>query len=183
MEEKSFVMFLKNVKGRFPELWWFTCIYIFGILICAFVVKSTITPFFVFGMYSFPAKDQKHYQTFSLLINGKDLFQYNYPKEKRDILVNNCIRYISIRDNNFTDERSKTLINKSRGMISSAVLRKLFSYPKLNDKEFSNWIYRYSAIDETKIKSLRLVKVTVAFDENGHPNLLSKKTVFDFLYQ
>ncbi len=171
-------LFLIKVRKEWPALYWFSLVYILGVLICAFIIKSTVTPFFVFPMYSFVEKPTPIYESGIIEINGYPLAKYNFPKEKEDIIVVNYLRYIHLKHKPYNDMKSMYL-NKLAKLIgqkkATDLYEKLFTYPDLNDINFGAWLKRYLEKNNSmNIFSIKIYRTTLEYTKNGEVKVLNK---------
>src|SRR6476661_1729945 len=100
----NFKEFLLYVKITWPTFFYFTLFFVIMTLISGFIVGQSITPFYVYQMYSQSLKKQKLYSSFAIEVNGKNFNIYKLDKERRDLIYYNFNRYVNLKENNGHDK-------------------------------------------------------------------------------
>lgn len=181
MNFKSFLCFVK-VKWRM--FYYFTLFFIIMTLISGFIVGQSITPFYVYQMYSQSLKPQKNYSSFEIEVNGEYLDLYKLRKERADIIYYNFDRYISLKSNGGHDKYFYKLKELDRyKVIPDFVYNKILTIDVSDENRNKLWLHNLLAFSyKEKINTLRIYETLYSFDYKNNVKLLNKTEIDYFVY-
>jgi len=170
--------YLNYCYVHFRFLFWMICFIFLGSMFTAFVTSYTIWPFFSYSMYSYAEKDQPHYTSVELEINGKPFHFYNeFPVSKAACIENAANNYIFLKTHGFSDKFVFKLKEK-RNIKLPTFLDPIFVYHELDDQKIALWLKNYiESGSNFKVRSIKLNEISIAFAPRAVIN--SRKLIFD----
>ena len=180
----NFIDFLSFVKNKWAKFYYFTVFFTIMTLTSAFIVGQSITPFYVFQMYSQSLSTQNTYVSFNIEINGKKFNIYNLSKERRDVVFYNFKRYIQLKENNGYDKYYLKLKQIDKYSIVPNFIYNQILFVDISDTEKNKkWLLNLLFFDyDEKIVSIKIDKVEYYFDSNNKVEIYSRTPIDYFLY-
>ena len=149
--------------------------------VVANLMKTEITPVFIWGMYSEKEAPAPDYRVLKVVINDSIPLDYSsdYPDATRFYLLSPLSYYWSIAENNGTDPE-ETYYRKKLGKyfnLLNGVKGDLFN-DSLNTASFMKWYSNYlEAATRTRINKLEVNILKLAYDGEGQPEVEQESTL------
>lgn len=167
-----FVKFLKIAKDEWKAFYYFTLLFVIGTLICAFIIVQTITPFFVFQMYSQTMPETRSYASYKLVINHKVFNTYQLSKEQGDILRTHLDRYLFLIDNDFKDKYYFKLKERTGGLVPDQIYSSILDFRDFKNVNLKDWLANFLKVNTSAtLESAEIYKVEYVFNKEGFPEL------------
>jgi hypothetical protein len=185
MSSKLKKLFLYQIYHQWRALFYVCCILILGTLTSAFIIGQSVTPFYVFQMYSQPFPKVDDGNTARIYVNGKELNTFLLYQETGDIIRSNMNGAAFLRETEYKDKYYFKLKEVGIGkFIPEICYQKILSYKKQPDEVYANWLKNYlqSFIAED-IKSLALTNQYYQYNQDGKPLVINEVPVFKFTYE
>lgn len=177
----NFKFFLLYVKVKWTAFYYFIIFFVIMTLICGFIVGQSITPFYVYQMYSQVLNRQKLYDSFDIEVNGEDYNPYKLTKERRDIIYYNFSRYIYLKEHNGHDKYFFKLKEIDKyNWVPNFAYNRLLTLDLNNSKE---WLKSLIAFDfKEKITIINIYKIQYFYDSNHNVRVYSRVKIDSFQY-
>lgn len=173
----NFRIYLKELKLKWIIFYYFNIIFVLGALISAFLIKQSVFPFYIYGMYSFRAPNGAVMDNITIEINNKELNTFSFLKGKGDLIRSNIDRYKFLRSNNYKDKYYDELNPTVGRVLPHKYYNEIFSYENL-DYEFMIWLKLFLE-NETKFKIKQLSIYSQNFVvKNFKPTQKNKVLIF-----
>lgn len=185
MEFSKKQLFLVKAYKVWP-LYFFICvIFIVGTLVSAFIIGQSVTPFYVYQMYSQPIEGSNNGTFISYYINDKKLNTFNLYQETGDIIRCNTDRFFYLKANNHKDKYFQKLRENGLGkLIPDLFFDRVLSVEETNDKQYAIWFKNYlSKFLTQKINSITLKQLYYSYNEKGELIPLKEKVIIKFNYE
>jgi len=153
-------------------------------LISGFIVGQSITPFYVYQMYSQSLKKQKLYSSFAIEVNGKNFNIYKLDKERRDLIYYNFNRYVNLKENNGHDKYYYKLkeIDKN-GLLPNYIYNRILTINLKDNHKHKEWLFSLLSYGfKERIKNIKIYRVNFFFNGRNDVQKVNKVETDNFLY-
>lgn len=179
-------LFLYQLYNKWPALFYICCILIIGTLSSAFIIGQSVTPFYIFQMYSQPFPNSvDNGNNARIYVNGKELNTYLLYQETGDIIRSNMNRLVYLKETGFKDKYNMKLKETGLGkFIPEICYQEVLSFKEQPNKAYANWLKQYlQKFITEEIKSLTLTNQYYHYKKDGKLMIIKEEPVFKFNYE
>lgn len=179
MKNINFKIYIQQVYTKWKNFYYFIIVFILGTFISAFVVGQTITPFYIYSMYSYVFPPESTISSFKLIINQKELNTFFLLKGEGDIIRGNITRFIYLKNNSYKDKYYDKLKSKVGTKLPSIIYEQIFHYKNL-DKDFLIWLKLFLENETgSKIKTLKIYSINLKVNNQFKPIVQNEVLIID----